>query len=133
MTSALILVALLLGNDPMASCPLHAKHTAKGVDARHDTLGMSHEATHHNFRLFEDGGAIELHSNTVSHGNTVAAIDTHLKKSQAAFTKSNFSTPEFVHGRTPDGVAEMRRMRRAIRYQYEELPDGARVLIVTRN
>jgi hypothetical protein len=132
MTSALILAALLAG-DPMASCPLHAKHTATAVDARHDTLGMSHDATHHNFRLFADGGAIELHANNVSDAETVAGIRTHLKKIAAAFSKNDFTTPEFVHGRPPDGVPAMQRLRRAIRYQYEELPDGARVSIETKN
>lgn len=36
------------------TCPMHAQHMAAGVDARHDTFGMSHIATTHSFRLFDD-------------------------------------------------------------------------------
>ena len=133
MTSALILAVALLAGDPMANCPMHAGHTATPVDKRHDTLGMSHDATHHSFRLFAEGGAIELHANNAADAETVAGIRTHLKKIAAAFSKNDFTTPEFVHGRPPDGVPAMQRLRRVIRYRYEELPDGGRVLIATKN
>src|SRR4051812_39794408 len=67
-------------SDPMASCPMHAQHMAeaqkehvaadgsakhgKEVDHRHDEFGMPHGASTHSFRLFVDGGAIELRANT---------------------------------------------------------------------
>jgi hypothetical protein len=120
MILALSLLALL-------QCPMHSD-----VDARHDTLGMSHELTHHNFRILEDGGAIELHANDSADSKSIAAIRAHLTGIAAAFSKADFSTPKYVHHRTPDGVDRMRRFRKSISYQYEELPDGARVRITAK-
>jgi hypothetical protein len=124
--------------DPMGSCPMHAQHKAnasphhtESVDARHDTLGMSHEKAHHSFRLFADGGAIELQAVDAGDAATIAAIRTHLHAIAEAFAKADFSTPAFVHGNAPPGVATMKSLKTGIAYRYEELPAGARVHIIT--
>lgn len=121
----------------MASCPMHAQHmSANGdhqhgaeVDARHDTLGMSHEKTHHSFRLFSDGGAIELRANAATDLATVDAIRAHMRQIANAFSKADFSTPAFVHGYPPAGVADMARLKDSLQYRYEEVPSGARVRV----
>lgn len=127
-------------------CPMHEQHTkqkaaentsrANGhadhgsrVDKRHDTLGMSHSTSTHSFRLFDDGGAIELRANRAEDLQTVQGIRSHLKDIAGQFAKSDFSTPGFVHGYAPDGVEQMEALAGAIRYTYEELPEGGRVLI----
>lgn len=133
--------------DPMASCPMHAQHMAAahaghvhadgsaghgaGVDGRHDTFGMAHSTSTHSFRLFADGGAIELRANDPGDQATVNAIRTHLQQVAGQFGNADFSTPAFVHGYKPDGVAQMERVRRDITYRYESLDAGGRIRITT--
>jgi hypothetical protein len=156
------LTALLLGatvhaqsSDP-ATCPLHAEHmkaasegtttshedhvVASGdakhgaaVDSRHDSLVMSHEVTSHSFRLFADGGAIELRANDSKDSATVASVRTHLHGIASEFTNKDFKTPTFVHGYTPDGVKQMERLHASINYRYEDVDSGARIRMTTHN
>ncbi len=137
------------GDDPMASCPMHAQHMAAakaghgkadgsaehgaGVDGRHDTFGMSHATSTHSFRLFADGGAIELRAKDAGDRATIDAIRTHLQQVAAQFKNADFSTPAFVHGTKPDGVAQMERVRGDIRYRYEPLDAGGRIRITTKS
>lgn len=124
-------------------CPLHAQHAARtpdgsrehgaDVDARHDTFGMSHQSTRHSFRMFVDGGAIELYANDSNDVETVDAIRDHLKKIAEAFTRGDFTTPRFVHGYEPNGVDGMKRAGGTIAYRYEERPGGGRIRIDTRD
>ena len=129
--------------DP-ATCPMHAQHMAAAkaaadgsaehgaaVDHRHDTLGVSHETTHHSFRLFEDGGAIELHANSATDTATIDAIRTHIRMIADQFSAGNFSTPMFVHDKVPDGIIDMKRLQSRIAFRYEQLPAGARIRITT--
>ena len=130
MISALVF-ALALSAGDQTGCPMHEQHMkeAQGaaVDARHDTFGMSHDATHHNFRLLKDGGAIELRANDAKDQATVDVIRKHLHAVTASFAKNDFSTPMFVHGHTPDGVAEMKELQRNSRYRYEDVDGGGRI------
>jgi len=144
--AVLVVVNPLLANpsDPQ-KCALHEQHMRApekesrangheehgvGVDERHDTLGMSHEATTHSFRLFEDGGAIELRANRANDRESVLSIRRHLQEVAGEFAANDFSTPGFVHGYPPDGVKQMQALRSAITYRYEELPLGGRIRVV---
>jgi hypothetical protein len=136
-------VMVLASNDPMASCPMHAQHMAakadgsaehgRHVDSRHDTFGMSHTKSAHSFRLFADGGAIELRASDQADEATVAAIRKHLQEIAAEFEKGDFSTPAFVHGYTPDGVAQLERLRKDITYRDQRVDGGGRIRITTRS
>src|SRR3954453_15596493 len=100
--------------DPMASCPMHAQHMpeaqkehvvadgsakhGKDVDHRHDAFGMPHSASTHSFRLFADGGALELRANSADDEKAIEAIRTHLQEVAGQFNDADFSTPAFVHG-----------------------------------
>lgn len=135
-------IALAAGSGDQTACPMHGQHmkaaqadgsAAHGaeVDSRHDTFGMSHESSHHNFRQFKDGGAIELRANDPNDTALVDMIRTHLHEINASFVKSDFSTPMFVHGHAPDGVADMKRLSRRIRYRYEDVDHGGRIRITS--
>ena len=133
----------------MADCPMHAQHMAAqsanaegskadgsaehgmGVDHRHDTLGVAHETTHHSFRLFDDGAAIELHANVASDETTVQGIRDHIQMIAKQFQANNFSTPMFVHDKTPDGVDAIKQLHDRIQITYERLSDGARIRMTT--
>ena len=148
MINAIAFFLLLATNDPMASCPMHAQHMAarqtparadgsaehgRHVDSRHDTFGMSHTKSTHSFRLFADGGAIELRARDKADEATVAAIRKHLQEIDEEFDQGDFSTPAFVHGYTPDGVAQLERLRKDITYRYQRVDDGGRIRITTKS
>lgn len=145
MNTMAMVALLLMMSEPQSHCPMHAKHTAaaaaadgshkhgKEVDRRHDTFGMSHASTRHNFRLFRDGGAIELRANDAADAKTVGVIREHLQAIAAEFTKGEFSTPAFVHGKTPHGVDDMKRLGAAIAYRYETLPEGGRIRLTGKD
>lgn len=132
-------------------CSMHAGHSAgakKGpdgrsrasadsghgheVDARHDSFGMSHRFSKHSFRLFPDGGAIELRANDASDASTVASIRKHLEEIRTQFQAGDFSTPRFVHGYDPDGVEDLERRGKEISWLYESLESGGRIRITTK-
>jgi hypothetical protein len=121
-----LLLALFLQT---TDCPMHHQHM---VDARHDTFGMSHDTTQHSFRLFADGGAIELRTVNAD-AKTAEAIQNHMSEVTADFSKGDFEKPLFVHGVMPDGAARMKELGDAISYSFEKLPDGGRIRITTKN
>ncbi|HYK00636.1 MAG TPA: hypothetical protein VE974_02700 [Thermoanaerobaculia bacterium] len=136
--------------EPMSkSCPMHAQHMAaakaeavqadgsaehgRHVDDRHDAFGMSHTKSTHSFRLFADGGAIELRATDPADAATAAAIREHLQAIDEEFGTGDFSTPRFVHGYPPDGVAQLERLRDRITYRYQQLDGGGRIRITTKS
>lgn len=155
--TALAFSLLVLAAGPAAgagdenACPMHARHMAaakakaaparadgsaehgRHVDGRHDAFGMSHTKSTHSFRLFADGGAIELRATSAADEATVAAIRGHLQEIVEEFVKGDFSTPQFVHGYTPDGVAQLERLGKHITYRYERVDGGGRIRITTKN
>ena len=148
-TLSLVVLAAVPSNDPKAECPMHAQHMAaakekavradgsaehgRHVDSRHDTFGMSHAKSTHSFRLFADGGAIELRATGAADEATIAAIRGHLHEITDEFEKGDFSTPQFVHGYTPDGVAQLAKLRSAIAYRYQRVDGGGRIRITTKS
>ena len=125
-----MILALLILLATTQHCPDHANH----VDQRGDkVMGFSHEKTRHAFRLFEDGGAIEVRANDPKDAESIASIRSHFKDIEKDFTAGVFTKPEEIHARTPDGAEVMKELRTEIRYQYEELPEGARLRITTTN
>jgi hypothetical protein len=138
-TLLLLAPAMAIAGDSN-TCPLHAQHMAAAaqkhgdaVDERHDTMGFSHDVSKHTFRLTAGGGAIELRALDARDGETVRAIRTHLRKIARDFEKGDFSTPEFIHGGAPDGVAVMIERKGSIGYRFETLPDGALVIISSKD
>ena len=140
----LLLMIMTVPLSAQTTCPKHEEHmkaaAAKGdakngpaVDARHDTLVASHETTRHSFRLFRDGGAIELRAIDGADQSTIDNVRTHLKDIAAQFKKNDFSTPKFVHGREPDGVAGMQKHHHAIQFRYETVDGGGRIRMTTAN
>lgn len=127
----IFLMILALAGDP-ATCPMHAQHAA--VDQRGDrVMGFSHQKTKHSFRLFADGGAVEVRANDAADTENVAAIRDHLKEIAADFAKGDFAKPREIHGRVPDGVEAMKALGEAVAYRYEELERGARVRIAAKD
>ena len=102
------------------SCPDHAEHA----------MGFSQSASKHTFRLFADGGAIEVRSADAA---TLKAIRAHLQMIAKEFAAGDFAKPLAVHDEMPDGAAAMKELRGEIRYTYSEIESGGRVRITTNN
>lgn len=151
----LALAALPLAADDEAKkkhdCPLHAQHMAEAAaraatpapstsHAGHDVdvrgaeaMGFSQEKTRHTFRLTKDGGAIEVRAVDAADADSIARVRTHLADIARRFPAGDFTIPEMVHARVPEGVAVMQELRTAIGWRYEPLDRGGRVVITTRD
>jgi hypothetical protein len=125
-----------LSAQDIQSCPMHKEHTKEQHQAdveKHgdEAMGFPHDRTTHHFRLFPDGGAIEVTVNDGNDTQNIQAIRSHLTHIATMFSNGDFSVPMFVHSQIPPGVTEMKEQRSAIVYSFEELPDGGRVRIKT--
>ncbi len=131
----------------MATCPLHEEHMkAMSTGAPHEGhafdemnkrgedprgMGFSQTETVHHFLLAKTGGEIHVEVRNAQDVQTIATVRKHLQTIAASFTAGNFAIPAFVHGKDPDGIETMQKLKEKIRYQYEELPSGGRVVIRT--
>jgi hypothetical protein len=119
-----------------ADCPMAADAPSGGhahaLEPRGDEgMGFSQAKTTHHFRLRADGGAIEVTVRDANDTESLGRIRAHLAHVREMFAAGNFSIPIFVHGRMPPGSATMKRRAGSIRYGYEDVPGGGRVVIST--
>jgi hypothetical protein len=129
---------LQLAAQDIQSCPMHKDHAKTSAQHRGDVekhgdaaMGFPQDKTTHHFRLYSDGGAIEVTANDSKDAENSQAIRSHLTKIVAMFSNGDFSVPMFVHDQVPPGVPVMKQKRPQISYSFEELPSGGRVLIKT--
>lgn len=124
-----------------SSCPMHEQHKASQEDPHHqgvvergdEVMGFSHEKTAHHFRLYADGGAIEVEANDARDTTSRDAIRGHLGHIVAKFGAGDFSAPMLIHAQNPPGTEEMKRLRDAIQYKLENSERGARIRIITKD
>lgn len=120
------------------TCHDHAKksgadHHAK-VDERGDhVMGFDHSKTTHHFRLSRTGGSIEVSANDPEDAESREAIRAHLAHIAGMFAEGNFEAPMMIHDRVPPGVAAMKDRKSRIQWKFEEMPDGGRVRITTKD
>src|SRR5207245_4169250 len=96
-------------------------------------MGFSQEKTTHHFRLYTDGGAIEVAANDPKDAGSRNMIRMHLAHVAKSFAAGDFRTPMLVHDTTPAGTETMTALRAQIRYSYRETVSGGRVRIETAN
>lgn len=122
LSTAMLAVGLLVAQD----------HHHHDVDKRGDqVMGFAHDKTTHHFRLFADGGAIEVTANTASDTASRDQIRMHLGHIAKKFAAGDFAAPMLIHNTKVPGTAVMTAKKAAIEYRYEELPQGGRVKIKT--
>jgi hypothetical protein len=131
---------LQLPAQDMQSCPMHKEHMKEAAQHQADVekhgdqaMGFPHDNTTHHFRLYLDGGAIEVTANDGKDSQNMQAIQSHLKHIATMFSNGEFSIPMFVHDQVPPGVPVMKDKRAEISYSFEELPAGGGVRIKTKN
>ena len=122
------------------SCDAHAAHSKADadhhakVDQRGDAvMGFDHETTTHHFRLASDGGAIEVTANASSDVESRTAIRSHFTHIAKMFAEGNYQAPMLVHDRVPPGVPVMTARKASLRWKYQELPNGAKLSVSTRD
>ncbi len=131
--ASLFFWGLQLAAQDRQSCPMHKEHQTEVERHGDEAMGFPHDSTTHHFHILPDGGAIEVTVNDNKDAENVKAIRTHLTHIVTMFSNGDFSIPMFVHGQVPPGVTEMKDKRAEILYSLEELPDGGRVRISTKN
>lgn len=135
-------VVLLWGlqtmSQDMQSCPMHKNHTNSSqhqADVEGDgdeAMGFPHDKTTHHFRLYPDGGAIEVTANDGKDDANIKAIRSHLSHIATMFSDGDFSLPMFIHDQVPPGVEVMKKERSHISYIVKEMPAGGQVRIKTK-
>ncbi len=95
-------------------------------------MGFDQTRTAHHFRLYADGGAIEVSVTDPADARDLNAIRTHLPHIAEMFADGNFDAPMLVHDSTNvPGTGTMSAKKDVIRYTYGDTPAGGRVLMTT--
>ena len=114
----------------------HAKesdHHAKVNERGDHVMGFDHEKTIHHFLLARRGGSIEVTANSADDAENRNAIRGHLTHIARMFADGNFEAPMLIHDRVPPGVPVLQKKKESIRWTYEELPAGARIVATTKD
>jgi len=106
----------------------------EGVNERGDhVMGFSHEKTTHHFRVYNDGGAIEVTANDAKDTASRDQIRMHLGHIAGMFAAGDFEAPFLIHGVNPPGTATMKDLREQIEYKFANTDRGGRVRITAHN
>jgi hypothetical protein len=124
-------------DDSMKDCPMHEQHASKHdhdmVQRGDQGMGFAQDKTTHHFLLRKDGGAIQVTANSADDKTSIDNVRMHLEHIRQAFQSGDFNIPMFVHDQTPPGVPVMVKLKDQIHYTYEEVPQGGRVVISSKN
>jgi hypothetical protein len=122
-----------------AAAPAAAQHNPSPHDAHHAAvdargarvMGFDQAQTTHHFRLYQDGGAIEVAVKDPADAGNRDAIRRHLPHIAVLFADGRFDAPMLVHDSPVPGTDDLTRLKAAVTYTYVETPGGGRVDIVT--
>ena len=117
-----------------------AQDKAKEETHHHDVtekgdhvMGFSHDKATHHFRLYADGGAIEVQANDAKDTATRDAIRGHFSHIAKMFAAGDFTAPILIHSQNPPGSEVMKRLREKIDYRLENTAGGSRIRITTKD
>ncbi|MEO8190717.1 MAG: hypothetical protein ABI682_10295 [Acidobacteriota bacterium] len=118
--------AVAFGQTPTTAAPSgHDQHHAM-VNSRGDhVMGFDHEKTTHHFRLYKNGGAIDVSANDAADTESRDAIRGHLTHIAKMFAKGDFQAPMLIHDQVPPGVEAMKKRPGAITWKFQETDRGA--------
>jgi hypothetical protein len=143
MKNHFISIALLLTASFISACnsaPVtpqshenHGSHSAEVNERGDKAMGFSHEKTTHHFRLYTNGGAIQVTANDAKDSESTNQIRKHLSHIAQMFADGNFDAPMLTHGKTPAGVPVLQKLKSDVKYTYEEITNGGQVGITTNN
>jgi hypothetical protein len=122
-------------------CSMHQQQKPSAEEGHHEgvvqrgdeVMGFPHEKTTHHFRLYVDGGAIEVEANDPKDTSSQEEIRSHLGHIAKLFAAGDFSAPMLIHAQNPPGSEEMRKLRGSIHYEEENTERGGRIRISTKD
>jgi len=117
----------LAQHDPSA----HDQHMADVKQHGAEAMGFDQDKTTHHFRLYKDGGAVEVRANDPADTASIRQIRDHLKEQGKKFATGDFGAPQHTHGQVPPGVETMTRLRSKIQYDFQSTERGGRLRITT--
>jgi hypothetical protein len=130
-------IAGIAGITAIAALPLtrtaasqHPTHQHPEARAHHG-MGFDQKTSTHHFLLERTGGTIEVTATPSASPEAADQIRTHLEHIATAFAAGDFSLPMFIHDTEPPGVATMKARRQAMKFSYQRLERGGRVVIRT--
>jgi hypothetical protein len=130
-TIALVCFALtgigLAQHDPSS----HEQHMAELNKHGAEAMGFDQDKTTHHFRLYREGGAVEVQAKDPADAASVGQIRDHLKQQAKKFAAGDFGAPQHTHGQVPPGVETMTKLRSKIKYEFESMEHGGRLRITT--
>jgi hypothetical protein len=127
LAAALGLGAAAFGQDA------HDAHKQEVANRGDHVMGFSHEKTTHHFRLYKDGGAIEVTANDAKDTESRDQIQMHLGHIAGMFAKGDFQAPMLVHDKTPPGVPVLQRRIGEVSYVFSKTERGGTIRITTKN
>jgi hypothetical protein len=134
---SVILASLLVngaaGEKPAQDKAAEHKHHQDVVDKGDHVMGFSHDKATHHFRLYADGGTIEVEANDAKDTATRDAIQGHFSHIAKMFAEGDFTAPVLIHSQNPPGSEAMKRLRAKIDYRLHNTASGARIRITTQN
>jgi hypothetical protein len=96
-------------------------------------MGFSQEKTTHHFRLYKDGGAIEVSAKDPKDTESRDQIRMHLGHIAGMFAKGDFEAPMLVHDRVPPGVPVLQKLKTEVSYVFMKTGQGGAIRITTNN
>jgi hypothetical protein len=129
MTFRIIAAAAVLTCAALAQDDHHAAVNQRGDHV----MGFSHEKTTHHFRLYADGGVIEVGVNDPKDAASRDQIRMHLGHIAQMFAAGDFNAPMLIHDQTPPGVPALQKLKADVSYKFEKTDQGGRVRITTKN
>jgi hypothetical protein len=131
---ALVLFAFALAGPAVTTSGTHAQSTpaqstleSRGAHG----MGFDQEKTVHHFRVYEDGGAIDVAVKDPADATNLSAIRAHLPHIAHLFGQGDFNLPHFIHATNVPGTSDLTKLKDRVRYTYVETLRGGRVDIVT--
>jgi len=109
----------------------HGQHMAELKKHGAEAMGFDQDKTTHHFRLYKDGGAIEVQANNPADVVSIGQIRDHLKQQAKKFAAGDFSAPEHTHAQVPPGVETMINRRSKIQYEFQSIERGGRLRVTT--
>jgi hypothetical protein len=135
MRNVLFAALLTYGLAAFAQQPGQHEHDHHQAVNQHgdEVMGFSHDKTKHHFRLYRDGGAIEVEAIDPNDTASSDQIRLHLRHISQMFAAGDFNAPMLIHGQTPPGVPVLQKLKSEVVYGFEDGDKGAAIQIHTKN
>jgi len=130
-TVALMCAALSSAALAQHDASAHDQHMADLKKHGAEAMGFDQDKTTHHFRLYKDGGAVEVAAKDPADAASIGQIRDHLKQQAKKFAAGDFGAPQHTHGQVPPGVDTMTRLRSKIQYEFQSTERGGRLRITT--